>query len=153
MRTGARILLFITVLALSASPALAQQGMGIGVIVGEPTGLSLKTWLHPSTAFALGVAWSFEREDALNLTGDYLIHNYNTFPVSKGRLPFYYGIGARLKLGDPDSSVGIRVPVGIEYLFQNHPMDLFFELVPIMDITPRTEFGLNASIGARYFFQ
>ncbi len=153
MRAAPRILLCITLLSILASPALAQQGMGVGIMVGEPTGFSFKTWLHPSTAFAIGVAWSFENEDALNLTGDYLIHNYNTFSVGKGQLPFYYGLGARLKLEDEDSSVGIRVPVGLEYLFQNQSMDLFFEVVPTLDLAPRTELNVGASIGARYFFQ
>lgn len=152
MRTGG-IVVFCILLTLVGRPSEGAEGMGLGVIVGEPTGLTVKTWLAPSTAFNLAVAWSFESEDALHLHGDYLIHNYNTFPVSKGALPFYYGLGARLKLEDHDSAVGLRVPVGVEYLFRNDPIDLFFEVVPILDVTPATELGLNVAVGARYFLR
>jgi hypothetical protein len=153
MRTAGCIFALLAALSLAPGAAQAQEGLGLGVIVGEPTGLSLKTWLHPTTAFDLAAAWSFVDEDALHLHGDYLIHNYNTFPVSKGRLPFYYGVGARLKIQDHDSAVGIRVPVGVSYLFAHEPIDLFLEVVPIMDVTPATDLSVNASLGARYYFR
>jgi hypothetical protein len=31
-------------------------------------------------------------------------------------------------------------------------LDFFFELVPILDLAPSTDFGMNAAIGIRYFF-
>ena len=43
--------------------------------------------------------------------------------------------------------------MGIEYLFAEKPMDLFFEVVPIIDVTPRTELNMNAAVGVRYFFR
>lgn len=140
-------------LSAPAGPAAAQEGMGVGLIMGEPTGVSLKTWLHPTTAFDLSAAWSFVGEDAFHLHGDYVIHNYNTFPVSKGYLPFYYGVGARLKIQDEDGRVGVRTPLGIAYMFAGEPVDLFFEVVPILDVTPATDLSLNASIGARWYFR
>jgi hypothetical protein len=51
------------------------------------------------------------------------------------------------------STAGIRVPVGVSYLFAHEPIDLFLEVVPIMDVTPATDLSVNASLGARYYFR
>ena len=146
-------------LLAAASPARAQEGLGLGIIVGEPTGLSLKNWLTGSTAFDLALAWSFADEGSFHIHGDYLIHKYDLFKVDKGKLPLYYGVGARVRArnGGPgendDVNLGIRIPVGLSYLFQNDPFDLFLEVVPILDLTPETDVTLNASLGGRYYFQ
>jgi hypothetical protein len=149
-----RLLLLTAVAAALAAPAAAsaQQGMGVGVILGEPTGVSFKTWLTPGTAFDLGAAWSFVDENAFHLHGDFLLHNNNTFHVDKGMALFYYGVGGRVKAEPQDIRVGVRVPLGAEYLFADHPVDLFLEVVPILDIAPETDLTLNAGVGARYFF-
>ena len=141
------------VLAGGGDDASAQEGLGLGIILGEPTGISMKSWLSTTTAFDMAAAWSFVDEDALHLHGDFLVHNYDVFRVNKGYMPLYYGIGARLKTQNNDSRVGIRFPVGVNYLFAAEPIGIFFEVVPILDVTPSTEFNLNASLGARYFFR
>jgi hypothetical protein len=40
--------------------------------------------------------------------------------------------------------------VGLSYLFQSSPWEFFLEVVPILDVTPDTELGLGAAVGARY---
>jgi hypothetical protein len=149
-----RLWLLAAVAAALSAPAAAaaQQGMGVGVIVGEPTGISFKTWLTPETAFDLAAAWSFVDEDAFHVHGDFLLHNNNAFPVDKGMALFYYGVGGRVKAERRDARVGIRIPLGAEYLFARQPIDLFLEVVPILDIAPATDLTLNAGLGVRYFF-
>jgi hypothetical protein len=147
-------LLIVAALGLLApGPARAQEGLGLGIIAGEPTGLSLKTWLSPKTAVDAAAAWSFVDQGAFHVHADYLVHDYGVFHVDRGALPLYYGVGARLKVQNQDPLVGVRVPVGVDYLFAEHPIDLFFELVPILDVTPATRLNLNASVGGRYFFR
>ena len=64
------------------------------------------------------------------------------------------GGGRILNRTDQNSlNVGIRLPVGIEYLFQRAPLDVFLEVVPVLDLTPESTVDVNASIGTRYFFQ
>ncbi|RMG63679.1 MAG: hypothetical protein D6715_10895 [Calditrichaeota bacterium] len=120
-------------------------------MVGDPTGISGKVWLGPHTALDAGVAWSFRDESAFHLHGDYLFHNFGIFRVEKGILPLYYGIGGRIKL-EKDTRIGIRLPVGMNYLFEQSPVDLFLEVVPILELVPATELQFNAAIGVRYFF-
>jgi hypothetical protein len=135
-----------------AAPARAQRrGFGLGVILGEPTGLSFKSWTGRTTAIDAAAAWSFGREDSLHFHVDYLVHDFNLLKTNKGRLPVYYGIGGRIKLEDK-TRIGVRFPVGVSYIFEDAPLDLFAELGPILDLAPRTEFTLSASIGLRYYF-
>jgi len=74
--------------------------------------------------------------------------------VDKGRLPFYYGIGGRMKFSENnnDNFIGVRVPFGLAYIFETAPVDIFFELVPVLDLAPDTDFDFNAALGVRYFF-
>ena len=145
----------------SGSFAVAQdRGFGLGIVVGEPTGISLKSWQSRTTALDVALAWSFAGNDFVQLHGDYLSHNFSLLKVEQGQLPFYYGIGGRLKLinlddkknGDNKTRIGVRLPFGLAYLFEKVTLDLFVEAVPILDLVPETEFDLNAAIGVRYFF-
>lgn len=147
------IALFILAVLFLSSPALAQEsGFGAGIILGEPTGLSFKYWVSSRTGLDFGAAWSFGREDSFHLHGDFLIHNFNLFKVKKGKLSLYYGIGGRIKV-ENRNRIGVRIPVGIVYLIKKAPIDIFFELAPLLDLAPATEFGLNGGVGLRYYFR
>jgi hypothetical protein len=146
-----RKIILVVFLSLLASSAYAQyQGIGIGLILGEPTGVSLKHWIDRNTAVDGAIAWSFADEGAFHIHGDYLIHNFTLITVENGKLPFYYGVGARIKTTS-DVALGVRVPVGLSYIFNDQPIDLFMEIVPLLDLIPKTNFRLNAAIGGRYY--
>lgn len=153
--------LLLPVLLASFNPARAQdRGVGLGVVLGEPSGIVLKGWIARNQAVDGGLAWSFGRHDSLHVHADYLFHEFDLFKVKEGRLPVYFGVGGRFKLGDNDDDsgnnsdrVGIRIPLGIDYMFRKVPVDIFLEVVPIMDLMPDTTFALNAGLGARFFFE
>ena len=138
-------------LAFLSFALLAQDsGIGIGMIIGEPTGLSAKLWTTERTAIDAGVAWSFTGSGYLRVHSDLLWHNH-AIDVDTGILPIYYGVGAKLLLAS-ELGLSIRVPVGLAYLFESAPIDLFAELVPGLNLLPRAGFGIDAAIGVRYFF-
>jgi hypothetical protein len=149
------ISLFLSVLSANT---FAQDKFGLGVILGEPTGLSLKYWLGKEHAIDGAVAWSYSENDSLQLHTDYLVHNYDVFNTDE--LPFYCGLGARLKFKEDDGRgrnenhaiFGIRIPLGVTYVFDDAPVDLFFELVPVLDLAPDVELDVNAAIGLRIYF-
>jgi hypothetical protein len=128
-----------------------DRGTGVGIIIGEPTGFSFKHWTSSTTAFDAAIAWSFINEGAFHIHADYLLHSFRLIDVPEGKLPFYYGIGGRLKTSDK-TRLGVRVPLGLAYLFQTAPVDIFLEVVPILDFIPKTDFRINAALGARYYF-
>jgi hypothetical protein len=128
-----------------------NQGTGLGIILGEPTGLCFKNWIGNRTAIDFAVAWSFGKNDSLHLHADYLFHSFNLFKVKKGQLPFYYGIGGRIK-AKSESRIGIRIPVGICYIFEKTPLDIFLEIGPVFDLVPNTDFWFTSVVGMRYYF-
>jgi hypothetical protein len=146
------ILIIISLIILFSSFNYSQNiKIGAGIIAGEPTGLSFKYWLTEKTALDAAFAWSFVDENAFQIQADYLIHNFSLIKISEGKLPFYFGIGGRLKFSN-DATFGVRVPLGLAYIFSDAPVDIFVEVVPILDLLPKTDFTLGAAIGGRYFF-
>jgi hypothetical protein len=146
------VIIFILVAGFFPSAAVSQEsGFGLGIILGEPTGISFKNWVGRRAAIDGGLAWSFGNDDSLHLHADYLVHNFDLFKVEKGKLILYYGIGGRVKT-EKKSRIGVRIPVGISYIFEKAPLDIFLELAPLLDLVPSTEFGLTCGIGIRYYF-
>ncbi|HPI28598.1 MAG TPA: hypothetical protein PLS75_08980 [Candidatus Marinimicrobia bacterium] len=141
------VLSAVVVMFLMAS---LSYGFGLGIMLGEPSGLSGKYWMSEKNAIAGGLAWSLSH-DYMHVHADYLIHNNNLINVSGTTLPFYYGLGAGIGLGD-DFHLGARIPVGIEYFFADRKFDVFFELVPVVGLLPDFGFGVSGAIGLRYNF-
>jgi len=150
-----RTILFIITLifGLTNFSFTQDKGFGLGVILGEPSGVSAKSWMTSTTAVDAALAWSFVDNGALHIHADYLIHNFQLISIDgKGKLPVYYGVGARIKFGNDDTRLAVRIPVGIDYMFGDVPVDIFLEVVPMLELIPKTNFQFNAALGSRYFF-
>jgi hypothetical protein len=149
-----KITSFLILVFLMASMTFVQaqeKGFGIGIVVGEPTGVSGKLWLGGQNALDMAAAWSFKGDGNLLLQADYVWHTFNLISVSSGKLPLYYGIGGRVILSE-DPLLGVRVPVGLDYMFSGAPVDIFLEIVPILDLIPSTDFDIGGGLGVRYWF-
>jgi hypothetical protein len=144
--------LVLVVWLLGGVLQVGAEPFGVGIMVGEPTGLSFKQWVSSTTAFAAGAAWSFEGDPAFHIHMDYILHRPRPVELGSGRWFYYFGLGGRIKLEENDSRIGPRLPLGIEYMFDDAPVDLFFEVAPGMDLAPDTEFRMNGGLGIRYFF-
>ena len=66
-------------------------------------------------------------------------------------MSLYSGVGGRIHISG-NEAVGIRLPVGLSYHFEQAPFELFFEIVPIFDLVPGTAFSGNSGLGARFYF-
>jgi len=145
-------LLLVSIIALFSVGVFAQnKGFGLGLIFGEPTGLSAKMWTSERTALDAAVAWSFSGEGWMHIHADFLMHNFDLISVSKGALPVYFGGGAYLSFAS-DFGLGIRVPVGLAYHFEGAPVDIFAEVVPGLALLPDLGFYIGGGVGVRYFF-
>lgn len=148
------IVVFLTLLSFpdTVFSQVGDKNAGIGLMLGEPTGITYKNWTSDRNAFDLGLAWSFGRHDDLSIHADYLWHKFDLFnEVDKGQMLLYYGIGGRLIAGD-NAALGARVPVGLNYLVENAPVGIFFEIAPIVDLAPDTELEGSIILGGRYYF-
>lgn len=146
-----RTALLVLIIIAFAGVVNAQGKFGLGLIVGEPTGISGKMKISSENAFDGAVGWSFNKYGAIHVHADYL---YNMVKLGQD-LPLYVGVGGRIKLssGTDESRLGARVPIGIVYEPSSKPFDLFIETVPMLDIVPTTEFNWNAAAGVRYYFK
>ena len=152
-----RYFLWIVVLvgllmSMHSTPAHAQyRSLGIGGMFGSPTGISLKQWFSRKTAYDAGVAWSLSKDPGVHLHGDFLIHRSDFDGMEEGRSYVYYGVGGRIKAAQDDPRAGVRIPIGFTFINPEEPIDTFIEIVPILDILPRTRFAMNVSVGGRFY--
>jgi hypothetical protein len=127
--------------------------LGVGLIVGEPTGLSLKYFMNDTLALDGALGWSFRDEPDLYLHSDFLWHKFDLINVPQAQLPFYVGVGGWAKFRDPeDNQAGLRFPIGVSCIFDNLPLDVFAEIAPTLEVTPSTRGGITGGIGARWWF-
>ena len=148
----------LALVLLLASPVVAQAQddasrapgagkWGIGVVLGEPTGLTARF----ANDLQAHLAWSFagEGSDAVALSMDYLfLRGPLGDPVGLG---WYLGFGGRGKFGDEDFILGARLPVGLSYIFAS-PIEVFGEVVPVFNFVPSTDFDLQGAVGIRVLF-
>lgn len=150
--TGLSLLILVL---CAAAPAGARDGdFGLGAILGEPTGPSFKVWTGAASAIDGAAAWSLDDRNSFHLHIDYLWHNLTVFRLIKGSMPLYFGLGGRIQFreGNDDDLIGVRIPVGIEYLPANTPLGIFVEIVPVLNLAPDTEMDMEGALGIRYYF-
>lgn len=145
---------FVFFFLISTSLFSQDHGFGLGIILGEPTGLSGKGWISKTSAIDGGLAWSFLNDGSMHIHADYLWHN---FSLITPRIPFYIGVGGRMKFKNnqsaKDDKIGVRVPVGVDFFISDPNSDFFVEIVPVLDLAPKTDVTFNAAIGFRFFFK
>ncbi len=146
------MLIFVFSLLFNTSMLTAKKRIGIGIIAGSPTGISLKFGTFP----VLGIAWNFQDTGYLHLHADYWIINKPLSPP----LDWYLGVGGKIKIWSDknktnnNSRFGLtcRVPVGIQW-FALDNLELFAEIVPGLELIPATGLELDGGIGIRFYVQ
>lgn len=152
--------------AKATNSGRSGSGTGLGIMLGEPTGFSLKSWLSPTTAFDVGVGYSWG--DYVEVAADYLWH----FPKAFNGAPlvpylgggavlfvdtypdnrYYYRFGTRFYREDRASlSLGLRVPVGLEFLPRSAPLGVFAEIAPGVGVGGGLFGFVQGALGIRYY--
>ena len=150
-RTCYTIIALCLLFAIQVSVA-QERGFGLGVIIGEPTGISAKLWTSPVNAFDFAIGWSTRKGSQTDFHMDYLWHSFEAIHSSE-RFPLYYGFGGRIITGaGNDASVAIRGVFGITWMPHNTPIDIFLEVAPTLQLTSSTGLSIDAGIGARFYF-
>lgn len=148
-----KIILIISLLAYQPDLFAAQNNepgrFGAGIVLGDPSGISGKYWLNTYNAIDGAIGFS-----DVSVHTDYLWHNRTLFTQpKKGNMTAYYGPGLKLQDKDKDTIFGIRMTGGASFEFEKHPIELFMEFVPILELSPDTELDLDIGIGIRYWFK
>jgi Protein of unknown function (DUF3996) len=146
----------------------ANKTFGLGIELGEPTSLNGKYFLSADRAldFGIGTIYNYFDRSGFHIYGDYLWHPVSLISNEAFELPLYVGIGGRLwsfeDRTDPNNhdnafALGFRVPVGVSFDFNTVPIDIFVQVVPVLDFfsgyTRHSVYvDFDASIGVRYWF-
>jgi hypothetical protein len=127
---------------------------GVGIILGEPIGPSLKYFIDDTLAIDGALGWSTHDHTDFYLHSDVLWHNFDLVPVSQGKAPVYIGGGLLLRFRNSgqEDQFGLRVPVGVSYIFDTAPVDIFAEIGPALDLTPAVRGEVTGGVGIRFWF-
>jgi len=146
---------------LSRTARAEEKGVfGVGLLVGEPTGVSLKYYLGDDKAIDAGLGGAFLSK-GLQIHGDFLWHPWILESKPSFVLPVYVGVGARLldrnggARNEDHFRIGARAVGGVLFDFREVPLDVFVEVAGVADYrTVGDPFGLDLNLGAgvRYYF-
>jgi len=126
----------------------SAQDLGLGLQLGQPMGVTGKYWL--SSTLAVDGFMGYHFNNNFDTHADVLWHSFSSFNVSSGRLPFYIGIGGRV-LGGNDSQFGLRIPIGVSYLFPSQPLEAYAEIAPIVEVAPSIGADIDGAVGIRLY--
>jgi hypothetical protein len=166
--------------ALIFAPAVAQaqapaaNGFSLGLVLGDPTGVTLRGGFGERNAIQAHLGFSPFPGDAVAAMVDWTHDAWNFLERNPGAaLLFYFGVGAKTEwfTGNyyayeydhhhsfPDRShfgLGARGLVGLRASFRKSPFDLFLELAPVGIIVvvphPGAYYDIDFAIGGRYRF-
>jgi hypothetical protein len=155
-----KILLALVILASFSLGASAQDyTTGIGVRTGYYNGLTVKQFLGGKSAVE-GIVTT--RWQGFNVTVLYELHRWSAFDVD--RLNWYYGVGGHIGFwngtyttwgvsGTSYMVIGIDGILGIEYNFEEIPLNLSLDWKPAINLIGYSSFWVDgAAFSARYIF-
>lgn len=133
----------------------ADGPMGIGIFLGQPTGLTFEMDLSSSSWVDFKAAWNLAGPKggySILLQGNYEYAFPGMFAVEKELFTPFVGGGAVADINDTNVNFGVRVPAGVSYRFRHIPLELFIEAG--IDVYMFPSFGLGGSggLGARLRF-
>ena len=138
---------------LWSAPARAESGdgFGLGLIIGQPTGLTAGFGLSDNTMIdaALGLDWLDERDFYVHVEFDYYLPTL--IKGSSVELSAYLGIGGFI-VDHADIGLGARAPFGLSLDFANVPLQIFGEAALLVPLIPDVDFDVKGAIGFRYWF-
>ena len=167
-------LLALFLLAAGARSASATEvgygrKIGLGFILGDPTGLAGKYWVGPTNAFDFGLGFTnygpgvgaacyFDNNGVQHCQGyfetsiniDYLWQS--NIVRSTAQLDWYIGGGGRVKVfGGGGFNIGARMPLGLALMFNNpNFLEVFFEIDPAFYIY--NGLTVEGGLGLRIYF-
>src|SRR5579884_3799193 len=132
-----------------------KGAFGLGLILGEPSGVCAKLYLANDRAIDAAVGATFINS-GVQLSADYLFHPVILQDRDSFVMPLYLGPG--LRFIDYTGSTGyfatgLRGVVGLAFDFKSVPIDAFFEAALVVETgfskAHELDAALNASVGAR----
>jgi hypothetical protein len=157
------------VLGISAAHASAEGtekgSLGVGIVIGEPTGIAAKLYLQDDQAIQAALGFTFV-SGGFQAQADYVFHPWILEEREAFTLPAYIGPGVRVmqhragRDGDDDFRIGARAVAGLLFDFKEIPLDVFVEVAGVLEYRFGSQdekingvgLALNGGLGGRYYF-
>jgi hypothetical protein len=136
-----------------AVPAGAQRvpgDVGLGVHVGQPTGVTLKVY-NEVTSVDFLAAWDLDDFFFLNIHAIYDVHLND-----EGTVHFYYGPGGYIGIRDrregldDEVEIGVSVNFGLDFMIRK--FEIFVQGTPRLSLVESTNFDMGGGVGFRVYF-
>ncbi|MDC7245518.1 MAG: hypothetical protein PQJ47_06355 [Sphaerochaetaceae bacterium] len=147
-----KTLLIVVLVMVLMTPLFAMQkndGIGVGVTLGYPTGLTMRYGMDDFRVLG-NLTWNYG-------SGFYLDAGalYDITEVEVADLPVIINAGAQLGLGINNSAFAFSVNgvVGASYYMDDYPVEVFVNLAPGVAILPSMGFSFKGGVGALWYFE
>src|SRR5262245_11308852 len=143
-------------IATAARPAPARADFGIGLFLGEPTGLDLKLGLGARSNLDILLGFTTFRDGR----GSYGHLTYLVTPVigqgSSVLVPLRLGIRAALYGVSDDIDFAVRAPFEVGLRFRRTPLEIYGEIALLLTLfdpgTDTVQLDVQGGVGFRVFF-
>lgn len=146
------LLCLVSMIPLRTTAQNQDLDIGLGIILGSPSGLSAKLWTGEKTAVAAAAGYHFGMYNHISLSADFLAHLW-TIPHEADELKVYFGMGAGMGFLS-EISLDIRFPGGVSLYPGTGSLELFAELVPALQLFGPEDLRLRllGYLGTRWYF-
>lgn len=152
--------ILVLIISLSTTVLAADRRMGLGIILGSPTGFSGNYLLSNTHSIDAALSYDLGSHKNFHIHSDYVTRYPKSIPFEGRSLGWYWGIGAKFRThkqddndrDDDDFRFGPRGSAGMNYEFSKAPVEIFGEVALIMYVLESTDLDADIGIGARYYF-
>ncbi len=168
MRKNIFLILILVGLFVHINHSFAQgprgRDFGFGIILGDPTGGTIKNWFNNENALTASIGGSYF--GAPRIGADYLWH-FDAF--NSAIVKMYAGPGVVIGIGEGkgywhkhdedrfyfrgsgETGFAIRGIIGVNIIPRRTPIEIFFELGPLIGISPGFGTAFDVGLGIRFY--
>jgi hypothetical protein len=148
-----RCICLVVFLTGFAAVTAAEDGrFGLGIQVGNPTGITGKHHFRGRPVF---IDWAFGfslfEGRGLNTHLDFLWQP-RLMTFDRARMDLYFGVGPQLWAQNDNVNLGVRAPLGVDFILDRVPIDVFVEVAAGLWIVEGADFNVDAAAGFRWWF-
>lgn len=172
---GACMLACIAAPAAGATPAVQKTyansngTFGLGLILGEPTGVGGRYWFSEDMAVQGVIGGTYRYAGAI-VAADLIVGFRRIIPANSSVVRFDLSLGGGALFGLWESgyhchsgpwsvchrhsgfALGARGPATFSAVFEKIQLEAFVEVAPVLLVLPALDLDLEGGIGARYYF-
>lgn len=144
-------------------PDASAKTLGVGAVIGSPTGLSANYFLSPSRSVHTTFAYDLGNDNDLELASHYTWRR-NTLKIESVNFGWFYGVGASLAFHEHDHHhrhhdhdedhflLGPSGTLGLFHEFKAVPLELFLKGNLTVNIVEHTGVDGDLMLGLHYNF-